>query len=135
MLLGLAVCAGPALAQVAGAASPAPLQAMQAEPSVQSISSFALKTGVSGLEVKSLRVAEPVAALPGAGPKGAKHSGERTQDLQVELAGGYAAQKMWVNEMLARYPRLGVVQWDMQRQEASPLQGRLTLRLRLEPKP
>lgn len=135
VVLCWALLADSVWAQVA-AAPPllAPERAAQNATLIRSLSSFALKTGVPGVEVKSLRVAEPAVVLPpAAGPKGAKPSGERTQDVQVELSGGYAAQKLWLNEMLARYPSIGLLQWDMQRQDAGTLQGRLTLRLRLEP--
>ena len=139
VVMGCAVVASPAWAQTeAGPPRLAHTRVAQNATLIQSFSSFALKTGVPGVEVKSLRVAEPAVVLPpaaAAGPKGAKPSGERTQDVQVELAGSYAAQKLWLNEMLARYPRLGLLQWDMQRQDAGTLQGRLTLRLRLEPQP
>jgi hypothetical protein len=56
--------------------------------------------------------------------------------LSVELNGSYANIKLWLRELLARYPELGLVSLDLQR-AADPAAARLNanLQLRLYAKP
>lgn len=102
---------------------------------IQAVTSFVVNAGVSGITIRSVRVENSVSSSAAHGAERLVSRAKRPQELQVELTGDYADQKLWLNEMLARYPRLGLVHWEMQRQEAGPLQGRFTLRLLLEPQP